>query len=88
MRKLFEKGNKIATGRPKGVANKMTTELKDMIKQALDESGGVDYLKNCALENPTAFLSLLGKIIPKDLNVSGTDGEPLIITIRGYEPNK
>ena len=32
----FEKGNKIATGRPKGVANKVTLTIRDKFQQLLD----------------------------------------------------
>lgn len=85
---MFEKGNKLGVGRPKGLANKINGELKEMIRTALDEAGGVTYLVTCARDNPNAFLGLVGKIIPKDVNVSGGDGEPLTITIRGYSEKK
>jgi hypothetical protein len=55
-------------GRPKGVPNKTTAALKDMILQALDRSGGVDYLVAQAEENPNAFLTLVGKVLPLDVN--------------------
>ena len=51
-------------GRPKGAKNKVTGAVKDMVLQALGNAGGVDYLEKQARENPTAFLSLVGKIIP------------------------
>lgn len=59
-------------GRPKGVPNKVTGELKDMILQALGDAGGVDYLKKQAAENPNAFLTLVGKVLP--LQVGAGDG--------------
>lgn len=55
-------------GRPKGVPNKLTTELKEMILEALNGAGGVDYLMAQAEENPTAFLSLVGKVLPLTVN--------------------
>ena len=51
-------------GRPKGVVNKTTAAIKDMIVQALDKAGGVDYLHRQAKENPVAFMGLVGKVIP------------------------
>ncbi len=59
-------------GRAKNVPNKLTTELKDMILQALDGAGGVSYLKRQADENPSAFLTLLGKVIPLQVKADTT----------------
>lgn len=58
-------------GRPKGSRNKATAALKDMILAALDgahESGGVEYLKEQAGKNPAAFLTLVGKVLPLQVN--------------------
>lgn len=51
-------------GRPKGSPNKMTKALKEMILEALDGAGGVDYLVVQSRDNPTAFLTLIGKVLP------------------------
>lgn len=56
-------------GRVKGVPNKVTAELKDMILGALSEAGGQEYLKRQAEENPTGFMGLLGKVLPKDIHL-------------------
>lgn len=56
-------------GRKKGVPNKIPAALKDMILQALNNKGGVEYLEVQADENPVAFLSLVGKVLP--LQVDG-----------------
>jgi hypothetical protein len=66
-------------GRPKGVPNKATTALKDMILGALGDNGGQAYLAVQARENPTAFLTLLGKVLP--MQVAGEGGEALGIVI-------
>lgn len=55
-------------GRKKGVPNKVTGALKEMIIQALNEAGGVDYLISQAGDNPTAFLTLVGKVLPLQVN--------------------
>lgn len=55
-------------GRPKGALNKNTKALKDMILAALDKKGGIDYLVEQADANPTAFLTLVGKVLPLDVN--------------------
>jgi hypothetical protein len=54
-------------GRPKGVPNRTTTAIKDMVIAALDGAGGVKYLKEQAKANPSAFLTLVGKIIPTQI---------------------
>lgn len=59
-------------GRPKGVPNKLTIEVKQMIIDALDSAGGVAYLVDKAESHPAAFLSLVGKVLP--LQVTGEDG--------------
>lgn len=66
-------------GRPKGSPNKVTKELKDMILAALDGAGGIDYLRDRAMDSPNAFLSLVGKVLP--LQVTGEGGGPLTVEI-------
>ena len=71
-------------GRPKGSPNKATKALKDMILGALDDAGGQDYLRQQSIENPTAFLTLIGKVLPMSINadVKGEMG----VTIRRFTP--
>lgn len=57
-------------GRPKGVPNKITLEIRKMIEKALVDVGGADYLARQADENPVAFMGLIGKILPKDVNLT------------------
>lgn len=60
-------------GRPKGAINKTTAALKDMILQALDDAdpeGSVAYLVKQAKENPAQFLTLVGKVLPLDVNAN------------------
>jgi len=66
-------------GRKKGTPNKATAQLKDMILNALGESGGVDYLVKQANENPMAFLTLVGKVLP--MTVNGDPDTPLSVNI-------
>ena len=56
--------------------NKTTTVVKDAILKALDEAdpqGAVAYLKRQANENPTAFLTLVGKVLPTQLDHTSSD---------------
>ena len=68
-------------GRGKGNLNKNTAAIKDMIDQALREAGGVEYLKTQARDNPSAFLGLIGKILPKDISVTGAEGGNIVIEV-------
>lgn len=54
-------------GRPKGLQNKVTRTLKELILGALDDAGGRDYLAKQAKANPAAFMSLLGRLVPQEL---------------------
>lgn len=64
-------------GRPKGVPNKNTAIIKDMILRALDEAGGHQYLVEQAEANPSAFMTLLGKVLP--LQIAGDPNNPLAV---------
>lgn len=61
----------------KGVPNKQTAQLKDMILRALDGAGGVDYLQERANDPRTAaaFLGLVGKVLP--MTIAGDKENPL-----------
>lgn len=65
-------------GRPKGSVNKTTAMLKDALLQAAENAGGpggmVGYLTLQASENPGPFLSLLGKVLPMQVNADVTGG--------------
>lgn len=65
------KGQKTG-GRTKGVPNKVNAELREMILNALSQAGGEKYLLQQTKDNPTAFMSLLGKILPMQVNASVT----------------
>lgn len=54
-------------GRPKGTPNKVTSDVRAMIHGALDQLGGQSYLVEQARANPAAFMTLVGKILPKEI---------------------
>lgn len=62
-------------GRQKGTPNKHTAAVKDMVLAALSNKGGVKYLERQADENPQAFMTLVGKVIP--LQVGGDPDNPI-----------
>lgn len=71
-------------GRPKGSPNKNTQAIKDMLLASLDAVGGQAYFEQQALENPTAYMSLVGKIIPAEVKkeITGADGGPINHSIK------
>jgi hypothetical protein len=84
-------------GRPKGSTNKTTRALKDMILGALEGAGdaiepgggGQAYLQKQADENPGPFLSLIGKVLPSEINATlgNPDGSNLNITVNFVKAN-
>lgn len=81
-RASYRKGRAKTGGRQKGTPNKTTALLKDAILQAATAAGGkeglVGYLQTQAVLNPSAFIPLLGKVLP--LQISGEEGKPLAVT--------
>lgn len=74
----YKKGEKRPNqGRPKGVLNKNNQAIRDMIAEALNQVGGVEYLAERANDPRTAsaFLSLVGKVMP--IQVTGENGDAI-----------
>ena len=57
-------GKREGSGRKAGVPNKLQATVKMMVLQALEEKGGVTWLKGQMDKEPQAFMTLLGKILP------------------------
>jgi len=71
-------------GRKSGTPNKNNKLLFEMIDGALEAVGGQEYLEAQAIANPVAFLTLLGKRLPKEVALSGNEDSPLVIQIVRY----
>lgn len=69
--KKGQSGNR--KGRKKGTPNKVTGTLKEMILQALADVGGVEYLKVQSIDNPNAFLALIGRVLPLQVKEGGDE---------------
>jgi hypothetical protein len=76
-------------GRPKGATNKMTRTIKAAIEEAFVQVGGPKYLAKMAIEQPAAFMTLLGKVLPTQMNISNPDGsmapQPSTIIIKAAD---
>lgn len=68
-------------GRKPGTPNKLTKSVKEAIEAAFDQVGGSEYLARMAEEQPTAFMTLLGKVLPAQINanVTGTEKRTVIL---------
>jgi len=63
-------------GSRKGIPNKTTKALKDMILGATERAGGEDFLlRQARKKNNAPFMALLAKVLP--MQVTGEDGGPL-----------
>lgn len=67
-------------GRVKGTPNKHQADVRQMMIDALNAAGGVEYLRQRALDQPVAFLGLIGKVLP--LQVSGPNGGAIAVDFR------
>ena len=78
----FKPGNKLGKGRPKGAKNKLAKAyLKDLHEVYLE--GGKEALKQVKEERPEGFLSLVARLLPKDLDVKHSGN--ISVTVVDYE---
>jgi len=68
------------SGRKPGSRNLTSQKLKELVFKALEqqEGGAIGYLKTQAVQEPRAFMALIGKLLPTQ--ITGEDGEPVRIT--------
>ncbi len=64
------KGQPKTGGRAPGVPNKVNRDIREMIRDALDGAGGVAYLIARAKDTPGPFLTLVGRIIPQQIDAT------------------
>lgn len=81
-------GKREGAGRPQGALDKNNKQLREMILEALDEKGGVQFLVECASSHPQAFMSLLGRVLPTQ--IQGDPNAPVIagITVQLVKPDR
>jgi hypothetical protein len=75
-------GVRPGAGRPKGSPNKLSQSLKEMILASLDDVGGRKYLARLAIENSSAYSSLIGKVLPTTLAADESNGGGLSVTFQ------
>lgn len=81
-KELAAQGKRLG-GRQKGTPNKSNALVRDAILQAgadAHPNGLAGYLTNQAMLNPTAFMTLLGKVLPTQ--VTGDPDNPVVHEVR------
>ena len=66
-------------GRPKGVPNRTTQNIKEAIENAFTKLGGTDYLVHVGKNDPRTFCALLSRLLPTKL--ANADGSPLLTAL-------
>lgn len=74
-KKGFDPRRKI--GRDKGVPNKFSSDLKQMILNALHKQGGEEWFAALARKDKRSFSGLLGRLLPT--KIGGDPGNPVQI---------
>lgn len=63
-----QKGQRFG-GRQKGTPNKVSGAVRQLILDSLIAVGGVEYLKELSRVNSSAYASLVGRALPKEVDV-------------------
>lgn len=67
---LFQKGNNAnPSGRPKGSRNKLEEAFVASLCEAFEE-GGAQAIKTVMTKDPVAFLNVIAKVLPKQVETS------------------
>lgn len=69
-------GKREGSGRKKGVPNKFNADIKAMVIGALNAKGGQQWLEQRMIDQPVAFMGLLGKVLPT--TIAGDKDNPII----------
>jgi len=64
-------------GRPKGAVNKLTKTIREAVEISFAQIGGADWLVKMADDQPVAYMTLLGKVLPQQVEHTGKDGDAI-----------
>ena len=70
-------GKREGSGRKAGVPNKLSSTVKENVIAVFDGIGGVEHMKQWAIDNPNNFYNIYAKILPTQTELSGPDGSEL-----------
>jgi hypothetical protein len=81
-------GKREGSGRKAGVPNKLSTTVKENVIAVFEALGGIKHMTDWATDNPNNFYNIYAKILPTQTEVSGTDGQELVIkVVTGIDDN-
>jgi hypothetical protein len=81
-------GKREGSGRKAGVPNKISTTVKENVIAVFEELGGIKHMTEWAKENPNNYYNIYAKILPTQAEVSGTDGQEIVIkVVTGIDDN-
>lgn len=66
-------------GRRNGTQNRFSVALKELMLQALSDACGAAYLTRQAENNLSAFMALVGRVLPLQVKDNGAD--PVVTTV-------
>jgi hypothetical protein len=76
-------GRRPGAGRKPGVPNKLTADIRASILEAYNLAGGAQYLLTQSQANPQAFMALIGKVIPREIEQHVTGNITLVDEFTG-----
>ena len=63
-------------GRKAGTPNKVGQDIQAMLKASLSRVGGIEYLVKQSEENPVAYMGMISKLLPRQVEAQVThDGD-------------
>ena len=70
--------------RPVGSKGSDAIKLRNTIIASFtdDRVGGIEYLVKQAHENPVAYMGLIGKVLPKEVNLGGQEDNPVHYSLK------
>jgi hypothetical protein len=74
-------GRREGSGRKPGVPNKLSATVKQNVIEVFEQLGGIEHMKQWAIDNPNNFYNIYAKILPTQTEISGADGSALPIGI-------
>jgi len=85
---LYAKGNPGGPGRPKGSRSKLSEAFLKALSDDFSKNG-LATVKKVREDKPDVYLNVIGKLMPKLMELAGPDGDPIDMkwTVKVIEPS-